>query len=114
MLSIFISLVIFFSTVQEKKPEIKNIIKKDFDLIENAEYEEALRLFDKVLKIDKNCKEAYLGKGIAYYKSGNYDTRKIYPEEFIKKAIKIDNKYASLTMSIVRFIFFGLKKKWVI
>ena len=85
--------MIFFSPVQDKKQETNKLIKKGFDLIEEAKYGEAIILFEKVLKVDKNCKEAYLGKGIAYYKSGNYDTRKIYPEEFIKKAIKIDKNY---------------------
>lgn len=72
---------------------IRFLVRQGYSLIEQKEYKKAVKSFEKALKIDRNCREAHLGKGIVYYKWGEYNSREIYPEEYIKKALKIDPDY---------------------
>ncbi|MFC1724962.1 GWxTD domain-containing protein [candidate division KSB1 bacterium] len=88
--TIIISLILLFSPQTDKKEQAKALTDKGYQLIEEKEYKDAVKTFNKAIKLDKKCKEAHLGKGIAYYKGGNYNKLRIYPEEFIKRAIKID------------------------
>ncbi|MFC1724944.1 GWxTD domain-containing protein, partial [candidate division KSB1 bacterium] len=91
--TIIISFFLLFSPQTDKKEQAKALANKGYQLIEEKEYKEAVKTFDKAIKLDKNFKEAHLGKGIAYYKGGNYNRLRIYPEEFIKRALKIDPFY---------------------
>ncbi|MFC1724837.1 GWxTD domain-containing protein [candidate division KSB1 bacterium] len=93
MLSIIISLILLFSPQVYKKKQASTLAEKGYELIRETKYKNAVDIFNDAIKQDKNCKEAHLGKGIAYYKSGDYNPRNIFPEEFIKRAIKIDPEY---------------------
>ena len=93
LFNILIFAFLLFTPQVKDQKNPKDLTEKAFKKIETSNYNDALDLFNKALKLDKNCKEAYLGKGIAYYKSGDYSKRDIYPEEFIKKALKIDQDY---------------------
>jgi len=92
-LNIVLSIFLIISPQIDKKAQVKELARKGMELISEFKYKEAIEIFDKAIDTDKDCKEAYLGKGIAYYKSGDYDPRRIYPEEIIKRALKIDPDY---------------------
>lgn len=91
--SFVITILLLFSPQSDIPQTAKAHCQRGFLFIEEFNYTHAIEEFDKALELDKNCKEAYLGKGIAYYRSGDYNRREIYPEELIKKAIKIDKNY---------------------
>ncbi|MFC1724205.1 GWxTD domain-containing protein [candidate division KSB1 bacterium] len=93
LFSIILSILLAFSPQNDKKEQAKSLVKQGYEQIETKEYKDAVETFNKAIKLDKNCKEAHLGKGIAYYKSGDYNRLRIFPEEYIKRALKIDPEY---------------------
>ena len=93
LLSIIISVIISLSPQTDKKEQAKALANRGFLQIESKEYKKAVKSFEKAIKLDKNCKEAHLGKGVAYFKWGDYNPREVYPEEFLKRALKIDPDY---------------------
>ena len=60
--------------------------RKGSEYLINGEYEKAIEDFTKVIEIDKNCKDAYLGRGSAYGKLEKYEKT---IEDFTK-VIEID------------------------
>lgn len=109
--SILLSLFLLFSPQTDKKEQAKTFAVKGFQKIEQKEYKSAVKTFEKAIKLDKNCKEAHLGKGVAYYKWGDYNKRKIYPEEFIKRALKIDPDYIDAKIHLGWCYYFKRKEK---
>ena len=91
--AILVSVSLLFSPQVDKKKQAADLAEKGYKLIQETRFNEAVDIFNDAIKLDKNCREAHLGKGIAYYKSGDYNPRDIFPEEFIKRAIKIDPDY---------------------
>ena len=87
ILTLIISTLILISPQIDKKEQAREVSKTGYQQIDEKEYDKAIKTFNKAIKLDKDCKEAHLGKGIAYYKSGNYNRLRIYPEEFIKRAL---------------------------
>ncbi|HXV39245.1 MAG TPA: tetratricopeptide repeat protein [Nitrosopumilaceae archaeon] len=53
--------------------EIKNFIEKGKSLVEDGNYEEALKFFDKALELDPNDHKIWNQKGIALRSMGRYN-----------------------------------------
>ncbi|WP_373483621.1 chitobiase/beta-hexosaminidase C-terminal domain-containing protein [Acetobacterium sp.] len=59
-------------------------LEKGNSLLNDKKYQEAVKIFDEVLKIDGNNLDAYIGTANAYSGSGDFDKAKTYFEDAIK------------------------------
>ena len=64
-----------------------HLLKKGTTLLEEEKYDEAIKKFEKVLSIDEENGDAYLGIGLANYQQGQYDEAL----EALKEAVKSDD-----------------------
>ena len=66
-------------------------IEKGNNLYDQEKYEEAIKCYDKALRIDPKNTHAWNNKGIALYGQGNYAVAL----ECFDRALEIDPKYIS-------------------
>lgn len=68
--------------------------------IELEDYDAAMETFDAAIAIDAECRDAYRGKGIVFYKEGNYAEALTQ----LKKAIDMSqNKYDDIHVDSLRY-----------
>lgn len=76
----------FFLQKSRNDANLENRLKLGYKLISEGDYEEAVLLYNDILKIDMKNPRALTGLGIAYSAKGDYENAKIY----LKKAIEND------------------------
>ncbi|HEY7756750.1 MAG TPA: tetratricopeptide repeat protein [Nitrososphaeraceae archaeon] len=68
---------------------ISELIQKGNTMLNSSKYEEALKTFDQVLKIDTSSVDALTGKGLIYNKLGRYEEAITW----FDKALSIDPNF---------------------
>lgn len=92
----------YYNNISWKKSYNQGIIN-----IKNGNYEEAIKFFDKTIKINPNCSNAYIDKGIALNALTNY-------QEAIKNydiALLIDNTNIRIFISKAKTLYLMEKYK---
>lgn len=82
------------------KEKINNYFKEALKKYNNDLFNEAMEIYNKILELDKNCKEAYYNQGIIYYRLGELEKNKKSKIEkyeqallFYDEALKLDKNY---------------------
>lgn len=109
----------------------RNLMKAGV-LTRNGDYDEAFKVWQEVLKKDRNCQVAYSGIAKTYYAAGDYENALKYAQigfdyetysmafEFVRNAAIEENIYLFAGIiagvAIVLFVFIKIKrkKKWVL
>lgn len=90
----------FREAVNKKSDNTEYRIYLGMTQIELEDYEGAMETFDSALAIDADCRDAYRGKGIVYYKENDYANA----IEQLKKAIDLSqNKYDDIHVDALKY-----------
>ncbi len=87
----------------EELLELGDIFYDGCDFLEQGDYEEALKCFERIVAVDKQSWSAYGNIGVSYYKMGELKKAK----QYLEKSLSIDPNY-----EIAKINLFSITRKY--